>query len=205
MTQPTRPAQPATHASDLENHTPVIHTAGTSRPTSTPETRTCVWPTCTKPLDETQRYAVIHLCNAHAKVAEHQINLINGRAKPMAVPQPRAKDKAGTLYVLRIGDHIKIGYATKLHVRLGYYPPIAVLLATAPGTEADEEALHLRFAHLREAGREWYRPDSQLDDLIAAWIEEHGAPGTDPHRLGTRNATHRMGPSKNKARIVRGR
>jgi len=77
----------------------------------------------------------------------------------------------GTIYYIRYGGQtdVKIGYATSLTARLralGTGTPYGIeLLASHPGTPADEVALHQRFAHLRiSTDREWF---SDGDDLMA--------------------------------------
>lgn len=93
------------------------------------------------------------------------------------VRMPRASNKrvtgSGSVYFLRLGDEgpIKIGFAQDLSRRLSSMrtgtPQEVVLLAAMPGTLADEEALHARFAHLRRK-REWFEPGEDLLAFIAS-------------------------------------
>lgn len=73
----------------------------------------------------------------------------------------------GWIYYVRIGDWIKIGYAADLKQRLRAYPPDAELLASHPGTLADEAALHKRFKPHLAAGREWYPCAPEILEHVA--------------------------------------
>ncbi len=73
------------------------------------------------------------------------------------------------------GGAIKIGRADDLAKRLVQIqtsrPDKIVVLAAAPGTVADERALHVRFAANREKG-EWFSPVGELMSLIASVAKE---------------------------------
>lgn len=108
-----------------------------------------------------------------ATVARSQVRLEDDRK---AATREERMTAPGTIYYLRVGDHIKVGYASALESRLAAYPPTAELLATHPGTLRDEQRLHKRFAHYRAAGREWYEPHATLMQHIATVVAEHGEP-----------------------------
>lgn len=81
--------------------------------------------------------------------------------------------KADTVYVIRCGYRVKIGFTTNIAQRLrslktGNHRPME-LLASWPAPPADEKALHARFAGLRVSG-EWFA----LRKPIKEWLrEEH--------------------------------
>lgn len=80
---------------------------------------------------------------------------------------PNANRDQGYIYYLRVGEHIKIGFARNLEQRLASYPPDTDLLAVEPGTMRDEADRHRNFKAFRASGREWYEPRRILMDHIA--------------------------------------
>lgn len=80
---------------------------------------------------------------------------------------------------LRIGDHIKIGYASRLDSRLRSYPPTADLLAAHRGTENDEKVTHSLLYVYRVAGREWYSQAPEVLEYIQKIKNRYGEP-VDP-------------------------
>ncbi|MGZ6852485.1 MAG: GIY-YIG nuclease family protein [Mycobacteriaceae bacterium] len=85
-------------------------------------------------------------------------------------------EKPGSVYYLRSGGYIKIGWASNLTKRMRSYPPDSVLLATEPGTLQDEARQHKRFAAHRTHGREWYAMVPALMQHIDRVRAEHGEP-----------------------------
>lgn len=99
------------------------------------------------------------------------------RAPARSVSAPKRETPTdGTIYYLRSGGYFKIGWTSDLEKRMKGYPPDTQLLATRPGTKADERAIHKRFAHLLSHGREWFPLAGEIQDHIDAVIAEHGAP-----------------------------
>lgn len=150
----------------------------------------CCWPKCPK-----DRYAaVIPLCEAHLGIAHVLFVENNGwqaawygptarfvldgnDGLPVAQPEPdRAPPVEGTVYFLRIGGYIKIGWTSDLGKRMKGYPPDTSLLAVMPGLRTDEQQLHRKFAHLTTHGREWYPLAPQITEHIQRVITEHGDP-----------------------------
>lgn len=74
----------------------------------------------------------------------------------------RDRQHPGWIYYLRLDEKIKIGWTSDLNQRIRAYPPHAVVLASHPGTRADERDLHRSFKPFRVAGREWYSPGGEL-------------------------------------------
>lgn len=144
----------------------------------------CCWPKCPK-----DRYEPGELCAAHLEVANTIYQaMINPTApqpvtkvtavitdEPVAAPSPTPQP-VGTVYYLRSGGYIKIGWASDLSKRMRAYPPDSTLLAHHPGTKADETMMHRRFAACRSHGREWFAMVPALTDHIARVQAEHGQP-----------------------------
>lgn len=78
-----------------------------------------------------------------------------------------AKRRPGTIYYLRVGDRIKIGFTIDLYQRMMQYPPNSVLMATHPGTPATERDMHSRFSQHLADGREWFHPHADIATHIA--------------------------------------
>lgn len=114
-----------------------------------------------------------------------------------ATTRPTVTD--GTIYFLRSGGHIKIGWTADLTTRMKKYPPDTQLLATMPGTRKDEAALHKKYAHHRTHGREWYPLATQITEHIQHITAKHGAP--DPVHFAAR-PTQTPRPHANKPRIT---
>lgn len=84
----------------------------------------------------------------------------------------------GTIYYLRSGEHIKIGWTSNLTSRMLKYAPNATLIATEPGTRADEARRHEMFAVHRTHGREWYAPTPSILHHVEMVKARHGEPPT---------------------------
>ncbi len=102
-------------------------------------------------------------------------------------PQTRTAPIDGTVYILRCGGYIKIGWTSDLTKRMRAYQPDTLLLATMPGTRKDEHRLHQRFAHLRTHGREWYPLAPQITGYVTRITAEHGHP--DPVTFAAKPTT----------------
>jgi hypothetical protein len=128
------------------------------------------------------------LCNAHLIiVVRHAQDVSYDIARMVAAlssPWQRASEpnaagpKDGTIYYLRSGGYVKIGWTSDLQKRMRAYPPDTVLLAVRPGTRADENATHKRFAHLVTHGREWFPLAPQISEHIDQVLAENGPPPT---------------------------
>lgn len=91
-------------------------------------------------------------------------------------PKP-GKNDPGWVYYIRMGDTIKIGYATDVAKRMRAYPPTAELLAAHPGTELLEKQMHQKFREYLARGREWFAPADEVMAHIASVVERFGDPG----------------------------
>lgn len=137
---------------------------------------TCRWPDCRNPLG---RWALLSLCDPHVRVVVE-------KAGPELMPaadrpgQGKTSDapREGTVYFLRSGGHIKIGWTSDLAKRMRTYPPDSTLLAHHPGTRKDEQCLHRKFAVHRTHGREWYTLSPVILEHIKGVVAEHGQPDT---------------------------
>ena len=90
--------------------------------------------------------------------AAHMDALAKSKRSQMTTP--------GHVYYLRVGNLIKIGFTTDIARRMNEYPPNAAVLAAHPGTQRTERDMHRKFsAHLAK-GREWFTPNTELDEHI---------------------------------------
>lgn len=96
-----------------------------------------------------------------AKLAE-----ADQRAEVHAQQLAERRSRAGLVYYIRLGDMMKVGFTIDLKARLGGYPPYAEVLATHPGTLDVEAQVLAKFKHLVAHGKEWMRPDPELDAHI---------------------------------------
>lgn len=94
-------------------------------------------------------------------------------AKAAEAAERRKTKREGYVYYLRVGQHIKIGFASNLESRLRSYPPDTALLAVERGTIDLETSRHREFAATRSDGREWYWPKPWLMEHIAR-VAENG-------------------------------
>lgn len=97
----------------------------------------------------------------------------------MSRPLPRdpgPKITMGTVYYVRVGANIKIGWTSDLAKRMRQYPPESILLATEPGLRALETRRHKMFATTRTHGREWYAAVPSLLHHIETLKSAHGEP-----------------------------
>lgn len=167
----------------------------------------CCWPLCPKPAHDAFH---VPMCDFHGRLVHadvdatliepeatqyerltRQTNLIRNRSHAARQATP-VSERPGHIYYLRIGDVIKIGYASRLVARLRTYPPSMVLLAVHKGTLKDEAELHARFSPDRRAGREWYEQSERLQAHITAMRRQFGIPDTAvllPRRMNTRRRT----------------
>lgn len=162
----------------------------------------CCWPGCHNTIWVEKN---LEVCGGHARAvldrmmgeARKRIEATHGSAGPIERERDRLRDENarlratvdrmtqaptrpapvdGTVYVLRCGGFIKIGWTSDLTKRMRSYQPDSVLLATMPGTRKDENRLHKRFAHLRTHGREWYPIAPQITEYVERLVREHGQP-----------------------------
>jgi hypothetical protein len=128
------------------------------------------------------------ICSHHARKAyEFGLNLMRSKSATMPNPgvtalaleaawprtilSPRAKSllprqvRSGPgVYFIALDGLIKIGASATASERVKQYPPSARVLAIQYVADAFtlEKELHLQFAHLRRAGREWFTPKPDL-------------------------------------------
>lgn len=104
----------------------------------------------------------------------------------------RRSQLPGWIYYLKVGDLLKIGYATILYDRLRQYPPNITVLAVHPGTRDLETHLHRKFRLHRERGREWYTDAqvirehiSEVNDTFGPAEEQHPWLAEAPSRIAS--------------------
>ena len=141
----------------------------------------------------------LHLCNAHLAIVHKEVEAsaftgllsVDGHhtlaaqihflemelaAYKRADVARSTKGDNGTIYYVQSGGHIKIGWTSDLTKRMRQYPPNCQLLANHPGTRADEQRLHKRFAAHRSHGREWYPLAPVILHHIDMMKTKHGDP-----------------------------
>ncbi len=67
----------------------------------------------------------------------------------------------GNVYIVQIGQHLKIGWTLSPRIRMRQLKPDAVLLCKQ-GTVQDETRLHHRFAAHLQKGREYFDPHPDI-------------------------------------------
>lgn len=127
----------------------------------------CCWPGCSRDTHDEQ----VPICKEHLIVAWRIANttmenvLDSFRSMPRPEPAPRipvAKD--GTVYFIRFGDRVKIGWTSNLTQRMADLPHDEIL-GTVPGSMKDEKRAHAAWKHLRITG-EWFHASPELLDWI---------------------------------------
>lgn len=138
----------------------------------------CIWPGCTSAVG---RYPDTRMCGSHARIIHDHVAKHDTETAEQATLNEQAwrdRNRREQLYIVRVGAYLKIGYTANIENRMRTYPPDSILLATWPGTRAEEAALHRRFAHLRSHGREWYPLAPVILEHANNVVAEHGPPET---------------------------
>lgn len=186
----------------------------------------CIWPQCTQPR---YRHFDTLMCHDHTKAVSNAYTLYHAErysdaerkyresrearerewAEREAAAKKAAKNELGTVYFLRVGSYIKIGWTSDLTQRMRTYPPDCILLATQPGIRADESKLHKRFAVHRSHGREWYPLVPQIIEHIDRVKAKHGEPadvdfGAKPVTVPQPRDKQYIGGPISKTRVLRG-
>ncbi|KQR01473.1 hypothetical protein ASF74_07870 [Arthrobacter sp. Leaf145] len=74
---------------------------------------------------------------------------------------PTVEQEHGNVYVVQLGQQIKIGWTQNPRIRMRQLKPDAVLLSKK-GTRQDETRLHHLFAEHRKRGREYFEPHPDI-------------------------------------------
>lgn len=174
------------------------HVPRPSQPSSLPVTRICCWVDCDTVLDRDD----CPLCTRHLVIAHRiYVSRLDDTAPVLrhrhvvSAPEPKPEKKtevAGTIYFIRSGGFVKIGWTSDLARRMKGYPPDTLLLAVKPGTRKGERALHRKFAHLKTHGREWFPLAPQITEEIDRTVAEHGEPPAVD--FVAKRVTHLVGP-----------
>ena len=142
----------------------------------------CLMPGCTmtrSPMPElhlcTEHLAIVHDAVDHLEATNHRKRMDAFNAAWPAVVTP---PKPGDIYYVKSDGLIKIGWTSNLAKRMRQYAPNSQLLATHPGTRADEQRLHKRFAVHRSHGREWYPLAPVILHHIDMMKAKYGEPDT---------------------------
>lgn len=71
-------------------------------------------------------------------------------------------DREHVVYYVQIGEHIKIGYTSRLKERMKTYPITRRLLAVEAGGLSIEKQRHNQFKQYLDQGNEWFKPGPEL-------------------------------------------
>ena len=149
---------------------------------------TCIWPACP---DLVKSFRRTRMCDDHAlyvvegveRVRRPIVADLTERIEQAKAERARVaadgdvEQREEVIYYVRDGEHIKIGWTTDLRRRLKRgFKPGGKLLASHPGTRADEARLHRQFAAYRTHGNEWYAPMPSLLHHIEMVKQKHGEP-----------------------------
>ena len=108
---------------------------------------------------ETSDRVGIALCERHIEKAWAAYQVLMGANVPEKQPDPerdvRSLDARGTVYVIRVGDMIKIGWTSSPSTRMRDLKPDAILHYQA-GSRRDEYKLQGRCMDYLVKGREWF-------------------------------------------------
>jgi len=74
---------------------------------------------------------------------------------------PATEQEHGSVYIVQLGQQIKIGWTQNPRIRMRQLKPDAVLL-TKRGTRQDETRLHHLFIDHRRRGREYFEPHPEI-------------------------------------------
>lgn len=110
----------------------------------------------------------IHLCEYHiekAWAAHHVLNGINIPEREEIERDLYSLHAKGTVYVIRVGDLIKIGWTSNPRERMHQLKPDAVL-HYQQGTRQDEIDLHARCEKYLAKGKEWFRDSPGMKRII---------------------------------------
>jgi hypothetical protein len=140
-------------------------------------TKYCCFPGCNRAIETRLDQPI---CSHHARKVYYEVRdfidaaISRHPTKPKSVPKRAQRSRAfpqqkmrrqGLVYFARLGVNIKIGFTTNLKERMTALGADEVL-ATVPGTMADEKRMHVRFGACW-LGAELFRPDSDLLAYIA--------------------------------------
>lgn len=151
---------------------------------------TCMWPEC----DKVKAFlsggrdhfpSWLPLCLGHVfevwRLARDHADTHNNRAKTLTTVVAgetktieRPVSRIGWVYYIRIGNEVKVGYASNLLNRLRSYPPTAEFLHANRGTKNDEKVAHSMLYLHRVAAREWYAPHADVFTYIEQQKARHG-------------------------------
>lgn len=109
----------------------------------------------------------IALCERHIEKAWAAYQVLQGADVPEMQPDPerdvKSLDALGTVYIIRVGDLIKIGWTSSPKTRMRELKPDAIL-HYFPGTRRDEFRLHGQCIDHLVKGREWF---ASSDGMLA--------------------------------------
>ncbi len=126
-------------------------------------TDSCCYPHCQSKLSET---ISIELCDRHALKTYRRVQAAMKLAQHKDRSIKSLAEGHGSIYVVRLGNRIKIGFTTNVTQRFREIPHEEVI-GTFRGSTADEKRLHKKFESHRIV-REWFNDCPEIRDYFAA-------------------------------------
>lgn len=158
----------------LRSHNQVSRITGAGYCETRPWAGQCVWPECEHnidiidaPLCKDHMIRVYVICQeTYLWMMEPKtVDPHSGREVKPPASRRRPPALRGTIYFVRLGDLVKIGFTTNMARRMTVIPHEEILGAKS-GTMEDERRCHAAFKHLRVKG-EWFRAAPDLLAFIA--------------------------------------
>lgn len=176
----------------------------------------CTWPGCDNhrasrqtsvdfdgiPLCSGHMFEVWRICRDQADTRNNRDATITTSVDGTVKTLERPVSRLGWIYYLRIGDNVKIGYASILLNRLKSYPPTSEFLYAHRGTKTDEKVAHSMVYLHKVAGREWFADHPEVHAYIETQKLRHG-PKSDP-RIKPTHDTSGVRIKQQRVTIVRG-
>lgn len=110
----------------------------------------------------------IHLCEYHIQKAWAAHHVLHGASVPEREEVQRdihSLTARGTVYIIRVGELIKVGWTSNPRERMAHLRPDAVLHYQA-GTRQDEYDLHERCKEHLAKGSEWFHANKSMMKII---------------------------------------
>jgi hypothetical protein len=131
----------------------------------------CGWMLCVTPVPYRFWRENIYLCQDHALATWAAVERMNKTAQGIPVRRDTKPETVegyeGSVYYIRLGDRVKIGFSTNLFERLSTYPPNMEILLIRRGSKDLEHREHIRFSEHRTDGREWFHANDRVLQMIS--------------------------------------
>lgn len=120
------------------------------------------FPICEYHVLRAYRWVTFHLENLAADKLFQLTYGIERIDAERAAQDEKMIDREHVVYYVQIGEHIKIGYTSRLKARMKTYPITRRLLAVEAGGLSIEKQRHNQFKQYLDQGNEWFKPGPEL-------------------------------------------